>query len=536
MAVIGLVLLFGIIALVVVIAVQRLMKKGGESGGGADIVPYLVLALAMGVAGFALADLASAAFPDDTLVFDPAEELATSLSALAVSAPFLVYFWRRQAQRRALYPASAGWTLYLALMELVFMTAFVITAVMFLNGLLSDEPATAWTGAVVFGSILVFHEYAARVSPPLSDAGELRRVFGSVISLIATLVGLTGVLRGLFAAVYESAGDVLPTDPGFHPWLAMVIVGLPIWWYRWLRSWEAKPGAPRLTWTVIVAVTALATALGAATGIAVSLVEYVLTDTPPAGQHFDRIPINLPLVLVGIPTWFVHRRELGEESENALLFYRFAMAALGLAAAVSMAVALTIAAFDRSLIVGAEAVDIITLTVVLLVGLTVWLVFERSAGLDEPERTQWPRRLYTLGVGAIFGLVAAGALITTLFTLLSRILDNTGAGSLLEPVAVFVYSGLVAWHLLSAYARARGEDVTADVVPPFEVTIICSHPGMVATKFPEQAELRVIYRADDVGVIGDEMAEEIVAAVGNRPSFVWVDEDGFRVAPQRTST
>jgi hypothetical protein len=75
-----------------------------------------------------------------------------------------------------------------------------------------------------------------------------------------------------------------------------------------------------------------------------------------------------------------------------------------------------------------------------------------------------------------------------------------------------------------------------DVVAPYQVTIICSHPGMIATRFPKQASLRVIHRGDDVGAIGDEMADEIVAAVDDRSSLVWVDEDGFRVAPMRTST
>ena len=56
---------------------------------------------------------------------------------------------------------------------------------------------------------------------------------------------------------------------------------------------------------------------------------------------------------------------------------------------------------------------------------------------------------------------------------------------------------------------------------------------MIATKFPEQARLRVLHRGDDLGNVGEEMADEIVAAVGNRPSFVWVDEAGFRVAPMR---
>jgi hypothetical protein len=43
----------------------------------------------------------------------------------------------------------------------------------------------------------------------------------------------------------------------------------------------------------------------------------------------------------------------------------------------------------------------------------------------------------------------------------------------------------------------------------------------------------VIYRDDQEGVIGDEMADEIVATVANRASLVWVDQSGFRVAPMR---
>jgi hypothetical protein len=69
------------------------------------------------------------------------------------------------------------------------------------------------------------------------------------------------------------------------------------------------------------------------------------------------------------------------------------------------------------------------------------------------------------------------------------------------------------------------------VVTPFEVTIICSHPGMLASLFPKEARTRVIYRGDEAGIVGEEMAAQIVEAVGHKSSIIWVDEDGFRVAP-----
>lgn len=528
-----LIALIGVIAIAVVVAARSSPKSGNEKGDGADVVPYLVLALAMGVAGFALAELAATAFPGDRFVFDPAESLATSLSALVVSVPFVIYFWRRQAIRRRAHPGSAGWALYLAVMELVFTTAFVVTATTTINGLFTDEPATNWPRAVVLGAIAVFHELAARATPPASDAGELQRVIGSGIGLIVATAGVTGVLAGLLATAYEAISNAHPLDPGLHPWLAMLIVGLPIWWYRWVRPWGGPPGAPRLTWSVIVAVSSLATAIGAGTSVLVQVVEYVATDTFAAGQHFEPVPVTLALALVGIPVWWAHRRVLDEGGDNPGLAYRYALAAIGLGTSVSMAIALTIAALDRSLIVGASTRDILTLAVVLVVGLTVWLVFERRADTTAGGRRAWPRSLYTLGVGIVFGLVAAGALITTLFILLRRLLGGAATDSLLQSTTVLVYSGLAAWYLLGSYLRLRRGAPEVTKVSPFSVTVVCAHPGMIATRFPGEARLRVLYRDDGIGIIDDQMADQIVEAVSNRASFVWVDDDGFRVAPMR---
>lgn len=528
-------LVAGVIAVVVVGAAQR-SSKGQDNAGGSEIVPYMVLALAVGVSGFALADLAATAFPEERFVFDPAEDLATSLSALVVSAPFVVFFWRRQAERRRAHSGTAGWALYLAAMELVFVTALIVTAVLFINGLLGDEPATAWPRAVVFGAIVVFHELAARGAPPVSDTGELRRVIGSGLGLIAAAAGLAGTIAAAIAAAYEGLSGVEPWDPGFEPWAAMAIVGLPIWWYRWIRPWDAPPAVPRLTWAALGAVVALATAVGAGTAILVQFVEYVLTSTTAAGQHFESLPVTLALVLVGVPVWLAHRRTLHAVEGNSLGVYRYAMAALGLGTSVSMLIALTLAALDRDLLVDASARDIVTLATVLVVGLAVWLVYERRATVAEGPGRSWPRNIYTLGVGIIFGLVAAGALITTLFVLLRRLLGATEFGGLLESTVTLVYTGLAAFYLLAAYFRDRASTPTDTVViAPFDVTVICSHPGPLATRFPGEARMSVLYRGDDAGAVDEAMADEIVASVANTSSFVWVDEDGFRVAPVRSS-
>ena len=92
---------------------------------------------------------------------------------------------------------------------------------------------------------------------------------------------------------------------------------------------------------------------------------------------------------------------------------------------------------------------------------------------------------------------------------------------------------MATWQLLRSNSQDRDLVVSEEVITPFAVTIICSHPGSIASVFPEEARLRVVYRADDAGVIDEEMAAAIVSEVDNKPSLVWVDTDGYRVAPAR---
>jgi hypothetical protein len=320
--------------------------------------------------------------------------------------------------------------------------------------------------------------------------------------------------------------------------LATLIVGAPIWWYRWLRPWDSKPGLPKLTWTVIVTTAALAVLIGASTSLFVMIGEYLLAETPPAGQHFDAVHVVLALVVAGLGVWTVHRRALRTAPVSAYLVYAYAIAAMGLGTAASMAIALTISSFSEALIVGRSGADVVTFAIVLVAGAATWLVLERRA-MGADQRTgiiSWPRRLYTLGLGAMFGLIAAGALITTIFVLLRRVLADSPSGSLVEPVTVLVYTGLASFYLLRFYAIERAAVPSADVIAPFQVTIICSHPGMIATKLPSQARLRVLHHEDTAGMITEEMAAAIVEAVGNHNSYVWVDGDGFRIAPMRVST
>lgn len=520
-----------VFVVVVVAVVQRLMKRSDERSDGSDLISYLILAIAMGATGFALDQLARTAFPGDQFVFDPAEQVATSLAALVVSTPFVVYFWRRQADRRAIYPASSGWTLYLSLMTLAFVTAFVVVTTIFLNGLFSGEGAAGWVSTLVFGAVAVFHLIAARRTPPRSDAADLYRVVGSAIGLITLMIGLAGSLAGVFSLPFDNLSNEL------HPWLAMAVVGTPVWAYHWFARSDPEPGLPRDVWLVLVAVGSLAIAVGSGTALVVLSAQYVFGETAPGGQHFEAASWLLAVFLVTLAVWIVHRREMGAQRDNALRSYEYGAAAAGLAATLLGAIGLTILAFETPALVGGGTNDVITATGVLVAGLTLWLVMSRRhlSGDAGGEATAWPRRIYNLGLGVITGLIAAGSLITALFVLLRRVMGGEETSTpALVPMTITVFTGLAAWYLLSAYARDRARVTREEVVRPFEVVVMCSHPGPLAVTFPEQATLRVIHRGDDLGIIDAELAGEIVTAVANQPSLVWVDADGFRVAPKRT--
>lgn len=528
MSIVALVVLAGVIVGVVAL-VQRGGSKTSEPGGGADIVAYLVLAVAMGTAGFALAELASTAFPGDRFVFDPASELATALSALAVSVPFLVYFWNRQQARRYSFPESAGWTVYLALIELVFMTAFVISAVVFVDGLIGPKSASAWTGALVFGLIVGFHELAVSRTPPGSDSAELPRVIGSAIGLITLFIGTSGSLIAFFSQPFSAL------DFPNEPWPAMLIVGAAVWAYRWFRPWpEAQPSVPRVVWLTVVSIASMALALASVIALLALTFQYLLVDTQPAEEHFQGAPVAMGILIASLPTWWVHRRAMGSEPSDPIRAYAYAVSGIGLAAAVVSVSGLTISAFSTDQLVSTTPTAAVAWATVALCSASVWLGFLRQASIGDAEgHTPWPRRFYHLGLGIVFGLIAAGSLITTLFIVLERIFDGGGQTGLLEPVAIFIYAGLATWYLIAGWMRDRNQEEVSEVVLPFSVTLITSHPGRIATLFPAQARLKVIYRGDQYGVVDDETAAAIVEAVGESDSIVWVDEDGFRVAPGR---
>jgi hypothetical protein len=537
-ALVGALFLLVIVGLVVLGA--RAWSKRAQAGdqNGVDIIPYLLLALAVGTAGFTLAALARASLSTDQLAGRPTGEIAGALAGLVVSAPIAFLLWRRQARRRTTQLEAAGWPIYLALIELTFLTAFFIAVGHLAQVLFGDETGADWTDLVVYGGIVAFHWWAGRRDPPQGDAGELPRLVGSGVSLVALGVGLIGTLTWLFSLAYESFGD--PADmPDLAMPLALLVVAGPVWAYRWLPVWGEEPGPLRNFYLGLATTVTLTISIGAVVAIIASSLTFLLGDPGPASEHFRDFPLTLAVLIGAGALWLHHVRRLGLGRTRARRGYEYAMSAIGLGGLVGSSVALVDAAFTPALAGTNSAGTLLTLGTVVIASGWVWLHFWRRAQsalatAEAEEAGALPRRFYLVGMAIVLGLTAAGALIAVLVIVFRAFLGEVEAtaGSLRVPITLTIVSGLATWHLVDQL-RDDGARRVEGKVQPFDVTVVCSHAGNLWELFPKEAKVRVLYRNDTAGVVDEEMAAAIVSAVDGASSFVWVDQDGFRVAPAR---
>ena len=533
--------IFLLIVVGVIIGVTRTLsrRKDDRTGGNEDLIPYALLAIAVGITVFALAQLGRAAFPGENIISDQGQRVAYALAGLVVGAPFAFVLWRRQAGRRKTFPDGGGWPLYLAAAEAVLTTYLVVVLVQLLDWLLLDGGRSSWTDVIVIGAAVGFHEWATREDPSGSNIAGLPRVIGSAIGLITAAIGVSGLLRGLLEYLY---GTLFATAGRFDigESLILLIVGLPLWIYRWHRSWPGELDMPRKTWLVITSVVGLSAAIGAVVAMVIGVVIFIVGDPGPAGEHFEFLPGAISITAVALATWAHHRgrlEEVGSLRDNTLRSYEYIMTALGLSFAVGSLTALSAVAFGPGDMVGEDRAGvIISLAIAALAAAAVWFWFwpKCQGGDRATESVAQPRRAYLLGMAVIAGLVAVQALIATLVVIFQIVLGLDASQLLLAtegPLAVF--ATLATLHLVQVNKADRALHAKAEVLSPFQVTVICSHPGQLAALFPKEATVRVLYRQDEVGMVTDEMADAIVEAVADRDSLVWVGDGDFEVAPAR---
>ena len=365
----------GIIALIVR-AVRPRQKQDEE--GGLDLIPHLILALAVVAAGFALGALARASLTPDRLIGRPTGELAGALAALVVATPIAYILWRRQARRRKTFPATPGWPVYLAIIELVFLIAFLAAVDQLAEFLAGDVDQADWTDLLIYGGIVVFHWWAERRERPRGEIADLPRLVGSGVALVAMTIGLIGTLEWLFSVAYDALwglGDI--ADPAVP--IVLAVAGAAIWAWRWLPAWEGDPTVLRNFYLGFVTAFSLTMAIAAGVTMIATLLTFVLGEGGPGAGHFDVFPLALAFAAVGAGLWYHHSHRLGPGRSGGRRGDEYAMAATGLGALVGTATALVDAAFTPALVGADSGSELIALGCAVIAAGWVWLTFWRKA-------------------------------------------------------------------------------------------------------------------------------------------------------------
>lgn len=525
----------GFLLLVVVAGSVLLIRAVGSRNAsvGADLVAYGLLAIFMGGTVWSLFLLARAAFPDQNLIGRTSQsELAGALAGLIVAAPITYILWRRQDGRRNEFPDSSGWSIYLALTDLVYLTWLVTYLVLIFDAVFSDGTFPRITDVLIVAGVVGLHEWASRVDQPGGNISQVHRVVGSFIGLAALWVGLSWALAWLLDRLY-STFTATAGSTGFAIAIGMTIVGGLIWAVRWLAPWHQSADGTKLTYLVAVVTTSFLTMVGALTGIVVLIAVYLLDRPSSPGAHFSDLSIYVAVAVTSTLVWKHHGPLFGTERTDAIRSHQYLTAAIALSTAIGTGVGLARILFEPDPLVDDIAVLGIAAVIVLAVAAVVWWIFWTNAqqAPRNEEASSLPRKFYVLGMAVILGLITAGAVVGILLYIFRSLFSlDSELATLVTELALAALAGGATFHLISQN-KSDSEFRDEKSSRPYLVTVVCSHPGPLAASLPKVATLRIIHRGDEIGVIDDEMAAAIVAQTTGVDSIVWVDESGFKAVP-----
>lgn len=536
-----LVLIGFVVALPFILLARRRTTSQGTSP--AEIVTYLILAVATLVTTNSISSLLEIVMPGDGVLIAGADDLALSLSTLIVAGVVAVALWIAM-ERTTTDLARPPRELYLAVVNAVSMAVVAVGAIRVLLwavGVTGFEPS-ALADMAAFGGAWFLHE---RFRRPPEELDELRQVAGALLGLGLASAGTFGILFASFDAVVSS-GQVIAGDGGLSELLrtslVLLVVGVPFFWWFWLRGLAGRPGTWRNGYALLVSITAWFSAF---TALAILLNRILQRALDVGGDGSATISASAATTIVGGLVYWHHRPVLGRERNQSIRIVEYVLSAIGLIAGSGAIVTLASILGDNlfgagSVITNDSRLALGALVVLILSALAVWRYWVRALQLagDPAEANSAPRRATILILRVGYFLVGAGALIVVLYLLLRAALDGDGSGlseGLTVAVPLVVVSGLMVWHLAEQRTKpAPGAEATETVAAARKlgtITVVATDPGPL----PKMIHgMRFLKRGDGIGVVDQSRADEIVSAltsVTTSAAMITVDTDGFSIVP-----
>lgn len=531
--------------LLVVWAVRHVGNRTGAPRADAHSVrrffQYLLLYGLLIVATVGLSDLLGLPVEEQSLAGDDSSLLARALTFVVFGLPMFVLLagWsRRHLQSDPDEARSLGWAFYATVAPLTSVVVAMVTLQSVAATALADQRAD-WSGLVhgaVWAAVWLVH---LTVSRRMLDDGRRQGqlVIGALIGLGTSVSGLIALVAAAVAAlVLEPSTAVLVGDRRpLAEAAATVLVGVPVWVVYWGRRF-ARARRTSLWFAYVLPVGVGGSSILAVVGASLAVYQVLVwTVGDPGGasavQHFADTPTAGACVVVGLASWWYHRRVLVAASPGrteVTRVYEYLMSGIALSAA-AVGVALVVVALIEALLpaqveVGASGTNpLLAAVTLLIVGGPLWWAFwshiGRVARAAGPVELASPsRRVYLVVLFGIGGIAAVVSVLVAAFVAIQGVLqtgiDAAVVRDLRVPVAVLLTTAVVAGYHGAVYRddRSRLPAVDARRGPHYVLLVGAPDDGIGrAVAHLTGARVDVWTRTD--GTAGPWVVDDVVAAV-----------------------
>jgi hypothetical protein len=538
MTVISVLFLVAVLVAVPVILLTR-KRTSGTGGSPAEVLVYLILAIAALIATNAFSSLVELILPGQEVIARDTDELALSLATLIVSGVVAFLLWRRLEAQKVVgdRPARALYVSVVTGFSMAVVAASAARLLLWVVGQ-ADMSEVALADLVAFAAAWLLHERARR---PGVSVDVVRSLAGSLVGLTLSVTGLVVVLRSALAAVFRAGTTVVAGSgvwDGVILGLVLLAVGVPYLWWFWFRDVFRTPSTEREGYATLVAIVAWFVGVSAGGALVYSVFVRAF-GIEPSGVAGSPLPIQIALLATAGLTYWHHRDILGPARTGAVrvLAYLFSSAAfvVGTASSVTLIVNL-IDNLTEGSVAGTGARTVLAAVVALTVSLAVlwvyWLPAQRLAQEPAEDRAT-SRRLAIVGLLTASAVTGVGGLIAVVYGLLRAALgSDADIGDILTwSVPLTVVTGLLTWYFAKIRPRRVEPGIAGTQPKDLTVTVVAADPGPL----PQMVhKARLLHRTDGVGVVNQERAAEIVAAlakVDTPAAIVIVGADSFDVIP-----
>jgi hypothetical protein len=530
---ISLLLPLALIGLLVRFFVRRV--RGGTGAPVARTIGALALIGVVVAAVSAVRSLVDLVLPGDEIFEDTTRIVAFAVATLVVTVPVAVVLWRalfartQDFARRLTVVGGLAITMVTSLFSLVGLGRGFVAG----DGLRAGSFSTL----VAFGIAWAGYEWLLKAESGSFEVTDLRPTAGSGVGLALTVSGFALLIETALTELFGFGGEVVfgdSTGEDLGTIAVLLVVGLPTFWWFWLRDLSRRETRFRNGYAAVVSYGGLA-ALASSIGVLVFLVLEWLVGwgEETAVTQFEAFPVAVASGVVGAVAWLHHVQLLAPRRGLASRAYSYGITAtaVGFAAGgLVTLVSVALEAFTSDSIVRTDSGRSVALGAWLAVaiGALLWWKAWGEADVDLPgERESVPRRLYLTGLLIVAGITGGVALVMALFGLVQAALEGTlGLDVLFDGrfvIGLVVTMAPLIWHLLIQIRSDR--EARPQVARLREAVVIAGDRG------PLGNGVHFVTRADGHGAITVDIAEQIdtLLAENGPPVVITVDDDGLYV-------